>query len=67
MMNVQFLANDKGKVTAVQLPLKDWKELERKAKAYDLAESIRKGLEEVELIEKGAIKPKSLEDLLDEL
>jgi hypothetical protein len=66
-MNVQFLANDRGKVTAVQVPLKDWKELERKAQAYDMAESIRKGLEEVELIEKGAIQPKSFEDLLNEL
>jgi hypothetical protein len=66
-MNVQFLANDKGKITAVQVPLKDWKELERKAQAYDMAESIRKGLKEVELIEKGEIKPKSFEDLLNEL
>jgi hypothetical protein len=66
-MNIQFLANDKGKITAVQVPLKDWKELERKAQAYDMAESIRKGLKEVELIEKGEIKPKSFEDLLNEL
>jgi hypothetical protein len=66
-MNVQFLANDRGKVTAVQVPLKDWKEIERKAQAYDMAESIRKGLEEVELIEKGAIQPKSFEDLLNDL
>ena len=66
-MNVQFLANEKGKVTAVQLPLKDWKELERKAEAYDLAASIRTGLKEVESIEKGELKPKSLEDLLNEL
>jgi hypothetical protein len=66
-MNVQFLANDKGKVTAVQLPLKDWKELERKAEAYDVAASIRNGLKEVELIEKGELKPKSFEDLMNEL
>lgn len=66
-MNIQFLANNQGKITAVQLPIKDWKELERKAEAYDLAASIRTGLKEVELIEKGEIKPKSLEDLLNEL
>lgn len=66
-MNVQFVANDKGKVTAVQVSLKDWKELERKVKAYDMAESIRKGLKEVELIEKGEVKPKPLTDLLNEL
>ncbi|GGC16185.1 hypothetical protein [Dyadobacter sediminis] len=66
-MNIQFLANNQGKITAVQLPIKDWKELERKAEAYDLAASIRTGLKEVELIEKGEVKPKSLEDLLNEL
>ncbi|KAA6437907.1 hypothetical protein FEM33_19075 [Dyadobacter flavalbus] len=66
-MNIQFLANNQGKITAVQLPIKDWKELERKAEAYDLAASIRTGLKEVELIEMGEVKPKSLEDLLNEL
>jgi len=48
-LNVQFLANDKGKITAVISAAKFGKR-ERKVKAYDLA-SIRQGLKEVELIE----------------
>lgn len=66
-MNVKFLISSKAKVISVQLPLKDWKELERKAEAYDMATSIRNGLKEVELIEQGKLKPKSFEDLLNEL
>ncbi|MEO6151312.1 MAG: addiction module protein [Mucilaginibacter sp.] len=26
-MNVQYLSNDEGKITAVQLPIKDWERL----------------------------------------
>jgi hypothetical protein len=66
-MGPRFLANDKGKITMVQVPLKYWQELIRKAQAYDRAVSIQKGLEEVALIEKGELKPKSFADLLEEL
>jgi hypothetical protein len=66
-VDVQFLTNHKGKVTAVQVSLKDWKKLNRKAKAYDRAASIRNGLQEVELIEQGTINPKSFADLLNQL
>lgn len=66
-MNVQFLPDHWGNVIAVQLLIKDWKKLERKVKAYDLAASIQIGLKETELIEKGEIKLKSLEDLLNEI
>jgi len=66
-MNLQFLANDKGKVTLVQISLKYWQELECKAQAYDMAISIQNGLKEVALIENGELKPKSFTDLLNEL
>ncbi len=66
-MDIQFVSDDKGKIKAVQVALKDWKELASKAKAFDLATSIRQGLKEVELIENGQIKAKSLEELVDEL
>jgi len=66
-MNPRFVVNDKGKVTAVQVALKDWQELERKAQAYDRANSIQNGLKEVALIENKVIKPKSFIDLLNEI
>lgn len=66
-MHIQFVSDNSGKIRAVQLPLKYWKELAKKAKAFDLANSIRQGFEEAELIENGKLGTKTLEDLLNEL
>jgi len=33
-MNVQLVSNNKGKVTAVQIPVKEWKEVEKKLTAF---------------------------------
>ena len=66
-MDVQFVSDNKGKIKAVQVALKDWKALALKAEAFDMATSIRQGLKEVGLIETGQLKPKFLEELLNEL
>ena len=66
-MDVQFVSDNKGKIKAVQVGLKDWKELKKKADAFDVANSIRQGLKEVELIESGQLKSKTLDELLNEL
>ncbi len=66
-MSVQYLANENGHVTAVQITLKEWKVIERKVKAFDIADNIRKGLEEADKIAKGEIKAKNIEELLNEL
>jgi len=66
-MDVQFVSDNKGKIKAVQLPLKDWKELKKKADAFDVSNSIREGLKEVELIESGQLRAKTLDELLNEL
>ncbi|MCF0053688.1 hypothetical protein LXM25_26690 [Dyadobacter sp. LJ53] len=66
-MNVQFVSNSKGKVTAVQLPLKEWQEVERKLEAFNMAASIKSGFEEMQQIEKGELKAKTLEEFLHEL
>lgn len=66
-MNVQFVSNSKGKITAVQLPLKEWKEVERKLEAFRIAESIRAGYKEMKQIESGEIKAKTIEEFLNEL
>lgn len=66
-MNVQLVSNGKGKVTAVQISLKDWKELRKKLDAFNVAESIKAGYEEVKLIEKGELEVPSLKDFLNGL
>jgi len=64
---MQYVSDGNGKVTAVQVPIKVWKDLERKAEAFDIASSIRKGFNEMEQIEKGELKAKTMEQLLHEL
>jgi hypothetical protein len=64
-MNVQLVSNGKGKVTAVQIPLKDWKELEKKLEAFNISESIKAGYEEMRLIERGDLQVPSFKEFLD--
>lgn len=35
-MNVQFLSNEKGKKTAVVIPIKDWEDIQRKLKLHEV-------------------------------
>jgi hypothetical protein len=66
-MNVQLVSNTKGKVTAVQIPVKEWKELERKLAAFNITQSIKTGYNEMLEIENGQLEAKSLEQFLNEL
>ncbi|MDQ1086943.1 hypothetical protein [Siphonobacter sp. SORGH_AS_1065] len=66
-MNVQYVSNAKGKVTAVQLPLKDWQEVEKKLEAFAIAEGIKAGYREMQIIEEGKLPAKTLSDFLNEL
>lgn len=66
-MNVQFVSNSKGKITAVQLPLKEWKEVEKKLEAFNLAANIKTSYREMEQVENGEIEVKMLEQFLNEL
>ncbi|MDB5120073.1 MAG: hypothetical protein JWN56_1291 [Sphingobacteriales bacterium] len=66
-MNVQLVSNGKGKVTAVQIPLKDWKELEKKLEAFNIGESIKAGYNEMKLIEEGKLQVPSFNDFLNGL
>ena len=66
-MNVQLVSNTRGKVTAVQIPVKEWKEVERKLGAFNIAESIKAGYNEMLQIEKGELEEKSIEQFLNEL
>ncbi len=66
-MDIQFVSDNKGKVKAVQVSLEDWESITKKAEAFDIANSIRQGLKEVELIESGQLKAKSMDKLLNEL
>jgi len=66
-MTVQLVSDINGKVTAVQIPVKEWKKLEEKLELFDIAESIKVGHKEMQQIEDGELKAKSFEEFLNEL
>jgi len=73
-MELQYISNIKGKKSAVQLPLSDWKKIEkdleelkrlRNKKLFltELAEAI----EEMKQIKEGKIQARNAEDYLNDL
>jgi hypothetical protein len=73
-MNLQYITDTKGNKNAVQLPIKDWEQIQKDLKElislrdkktfmYDLKESI----EEVNLAKDGKVKLQSAKDFLNEL
>ena len=59
-MDLRRVSDSKEQSTAQKM-------VEKKLTARDIAESIKRGLAEVKLIEEGKLKPKSIDDLLNEL
>ena len=62
-MEPRIIAKDKAK----RVSKEDVNQAGQKLTAMDVAESIRRGLAEVKLIEEGKVKPKNIDDLLNEL
>lgn len=77
-MNLQFIADLNGKVKAVQIqiPIKEWNQakgfytidkMQFSKEKRKMVESIKSALDEVQQIENGTVKAKSLEQLLNEI
>ncbi|MCH8317074.1 MAG: hypothetical protein IIA88_01030 [Bacteroidetes bacterium] len=78
-MNIQYLINNKGKTTAVMLPIKEWKAIQKQLNnaldeeeykeptKEEILENIRQGLKEVQLIEQGKLKSRPAKDFINEL
>ena len=62
-METRILAKDKAK----RVRREEKKDVEKKLSAVDIAESIKKGLAEVKLIEEGKLKATTLKDFLNGL
>lgn len=69
-LNIQYLTNEKGIKTAVQIPYKEWDILiQEYSKLYQLPaikKEIKQGLEDLNEIETGKAKEISLSEFLDE-
>ncbi len=66
-MQVQYVTNERGKKTAIQLPLKQWEELQKGIKKLELFEDLKQAFKEMEHHKKGTLKTISTKQLLSQL
>ena len=73
-MNLQYITDTKGRKSAVQLPLKDWEQIQKDLEELDrlrnkklfLAE-LAEAVEEMKLIMEGKMLARNAEDFINEL
>ena len=77
-MKLQVIEDSKGRPAGVFIPIKDWAVLKKKVNALDtfqaknepkkhLVNELREAFRELVLIERGKLKARPVEDLLNEL
>ncbi len=73
-MNLQYITDKKGRKNAVQLPMKDWEqiqkdlgELERLRNKKLFMTELAEAVEEMKLIKEGKKQARNAEDFLNEL
>jgi hypothetical protein len=78
-MKVQYISDQEGNTVSVVIPIHDWEELKKKYKGIeqsldnteptkeDIKENIRRGLQELKLIEENKLKSRPAKEFLDEL
>ena len=70
-MQLQYLNDQQGNLTAVQIPIEDWKKLEKRLEkheqAFQVKEDLTAAFEEVKQMRSGKIPKQTLSDFLNEL
>ena len=67
MTGVNFVTNEKGQRTAVQISLKKWNDLQKDLKKIEFLSDLKKSFEEMELHSKGKLKSPTARQLLSQL
>lgn len=65
-MNVQFLSNEKGKKTAVVIPIKDWEEIQKKLKREKFFNSLETSVQEIKLMREGKLPEPKINELFND-
>ena len=66
-MHVQYVTNEKGKKTAVQITLKEWQELQKGIKKLELLDELKQAFAEMDQHSKGKLKTPTTKQLLSQL
>ena len=62
-MNLQFLSDERGKKTAVVIPIKDWEEIQVKLKQERFVKSLEKSVTEVRQMRDGKLAEPEIKEL----
>jgi len=73
-MNLQYITDTKGHKSAVQLPMKDWEQIQKDLEELDrlrnkklFMSELTEAVEEMKLIKEGKKQARNAEDFLNEL
>jgi hypothetical protein len=66
-MHVRYVTDEKGKKTAVQIPLKQWQELQKNMKKLELFNELKQAFKEMEQHKSGKLKTPSTKQLLSQI
>ena len=67
-VQLQYLNDQQGNLTAVQIPIEEWKSLRKRCEqAFQVKEDLTAAFEEVKQMRAGTIPKQSLTDFLNEL
>jgi hypothetical protein len=73
-MNLQYIIDTKGHKRAVQLPMKEWEQIQKDLEELDrlrnkkfFMSELAEAVEEMKLIKEGKKQARNAEDFLDEL
>ena len=66
-MHVQFVTNEEGKKTAVQLSIKQWNDVQKNLQKLKLLEDLKSSFKEMEEHVKGKIKTPTTKQLFAQL
>ena len=64
---MQYLVNDRGRNTAVVVPIKEWNDLQKAKRKLEILNGIENALQEVSEIKKGKLSKITLKGFLDDL
>ena len=62
-MNVQFLSDERGKKTAVVIPIKDWEDIQEKLKHEKFIKSLERSVTEVRQMRDGKLAEPEITEL----
>jgi len=67
MTGVNYVTNDRGQKTAVQIPMKQWDNMQKELKKLELLENLKQAFHEMKQYEKGKLKTPTTKQLLAQL